>query len=236
MNDYNNNSWDDLQERFAASGAASAFMKQVYAIMTLGLAITGMTSWFIGSRPELMYAIFSGAGMFIVFLPIVFVLALSFGIEKMSYTVASLVFALYSLVNGVSLSIIFAIYQLGSIAYVFFITTGMFGTMAIIGMTTKVDLSKFSSILMMGLVGIILAGIANIWLGSDMLSFGIAVIGVVIFCGLTAYDSQRIMEFGMNADTENEGVRKAALMGALTLYLDFINLFLKLLRLLGRRK
>lgn len=236
MDNYRNNSWNDFQDQFVASGGANAYMKQVYAIMSIGLAITGITSWYIGSDMELMQMIFGSVGKIIFFLPLIFVLALSFGINKMNYATASIVFGLYALTNGVSFSIIFAVYKLGSIAYVFFVTTGMFLSMALIGMTTKIDLTKYSSFLYMGLMGLCLAGIASFFFRSDTFTFIKAVFGVIIFCGLTAYDSQKIIEYGRQADAQNESVQKTALLGALTLYLDFINLFLYLLRLLGNRK
>jgi FtsH-binding integral membrane protein len=236
MDNYRNNSWNNFQDQFIASGGANAYMKQVYAIMSIGLAITGITSWYIGTNMELMQMIFGTLGRITFFIPLIFVLALSFGINKMNYATASIVFALYALSNGVSLSAIFLVYKLGSIAYVFFVTTGMFASMALIGMTTKIDLTKYSSFLYMGLMGLFIAGIINIFFQSDLFSFIKAIFGVIIFCGLTAYDSQKIIEMGREADEQNESTQKSALMGALTLYLDFINLFLYLLRLLGNRK
>jgi FtsH-binding integral membrane protein len=207
--------------------------------MSLGLAITGMTAYFVGNKllnGELAF-LFQGSTPWIVaLLPLAFVLLLSFGIHRMSYTVASVVFALYALVNGFSLSPIFYHYTGGSIALVFFITSGMFGSLALLGMFTKVDLSKYSSILFMGLIGLIIAGIANYFLQSPMLSYITSGIGVLIFAGLTAYDVQKLMNIGVNADIENDSIRKIAIMGALTLYLDFINLFLYLLRFLGNRR
>ncbi|MFN0201247.1 MAG: Bax inhibitor-1/YccA family protein [Bacteroidia bacterium] len=244
MSDYSENSWaQHTQEQFIQSGAASAFMRQVYAIMAFGLAITGLTAWYCGNYALDLLAIgkvpfwmVGGMRWIVMLSPLAFVLALSFGIQKMSYTVASLVFALYSLVNGVALSSIFIIYTGGSIASTFFVAAAMFGGMAIYGLTTKKDLTSWGSILIMGVIGLIVAGIINIFLQSSIFSFIQSVIGVVIFAGLTAYDAQKLMNYGLTADANNEGVRKYAIMGALDLYLDFINLFLYLLRLFGSRR
>jgi len=236
MNNYTNNSWNNFQDQFLESGGASAFMKQVYAIMSIGMAITGITAWYIGTDEMLLLSIFGTLGRIVFFIPLIFVLVLSFGINKMNYATASIVFGLYALANGVSLSAIFFAYKLGSIAYVFFVTMGMFISMALIGMTTKIDLTKYSSFLYMGLIGLFIAGIINIFLQSDLFDFIKCAFGVVIFCGLTAYDSQKLIEYGRQADATNESSQKFALMGALELYLDFINMFLYLLRLLGGRR
>ncbi|MDX2246080.1 MAG: Bax inhibitor-1/YccA family protein [Bacteroidia bacterium] len=225
---------EQRKNSFIASGEANAFLRQVFTTMALGLLITGMAAWYVAQSPALISFFLTGFMRWIVmFAPLIFVFFLSARIHKMSFTAASLTFATYSLINGISLSFIFLIFQMGMIAQTFFITAGTFGAMALIGLTTKVDLSKFRTILYMGLIGIIIASIVNIFMGSSMFDFIISVAGVVIFCGLTAYDTQKLMEIGMHADAESETTKKIALMGALTLYLDFINLFLFLLRIFG---
>jgi FtsH-binding integral membrane protein len=242
------NSQADTQS-FLDTGQARVFMRMVYMIMAIGLTITGLVAWYFGTgldacvmdggylAPDCPYAwLMTGPMRWVVMLaPLGFVLALSFGINRMSYSTASLVFGVYSAVMGLSLSYIFMIYSGASIFKTFFITGGMFGAMSIIGLTTKMDLSKFGSILFMGLIGIIIASLVNMFLRSEMMDYIISFIGVIIFAGLTAYDTQKLVQIGAHADTEHEGVRKVALMGALNLYLDFINLFLFLLRFFGSR-
>ena len=236
-------------KQFIDSGQAQAFMRLVYAMMAIGLTITGLTAWYFGTgladcivdgyiTPDCKFDwIISGPMRWVIMLsPLAGVLALSFGINKMSYSTASLVFGVYSFLMGLSLSTIFVIYTGGSIFKTFFITAGTFGVMSIIGMTTKMDLTKFGSILFMGLIGLIIASLVNMFMQSETFDYIISFIGVAIFCGLTAYDTQRLMEIGAHADTEHEGVRKVALMGALNLYLDFVNLFLFFASLLRRQQ
>lgn len=219
-----------------ASGAANAFLRQVFTTMSLGLLITGMTAWWVANTPEVMSFFFSGVMRYItIFSPLVLVLVLQARIHRMSFSSASIAFASYAVMLGISLSSIFLVYSMGSIATVFFITAGMFGAMAVIGLTTKVDLSKFRSILIMGMIGIVIASIANFFLQSDTLSFIYSLIGVVIFSGLAAYETQNLLTIGAQVDPEEESSKKLALQGALFLYITFINLFLSLLRLFGGR-
>jgi FtsH-binding integral membrane protein len=214
----------------------NAFMTRVFAIMGIGLLITAVASLGIAQSDQLFNAIFgSGLRWVVMFAPLAIVFLFSFGFNRMSYTTAALVFGLYSLTMGISLSVIFKIYTATSIASTFFISAGMFGAMAFIGATTKRDLTKFGSILMMALIGLILASIVNIFLGSSMMSWIISLITVIVFCGFTAYDMQKLMDIS-HAEDGSEWAKKAALMGALTLYIDFINIFLSLLRLLGDRE
>lgn len=233
---------------FIDSGQAQVFMRLVYAVMAIGLTITGFAAYYFGTGLEeciqngtiglgcnFDWMVKGFMPYVIMFAPLAGVLALSFGINKMSYSTASLVFGVYSFLMGLSLSYIFVAYTTGSIFKTFFITAGTFGVMSIIGMTTNIDLTKFRSILFMGLIGIIIASLVNMFLGSSMLDYIISFVGIAVFCGLTAYDTQRLIEIGAHADTEHEGVRKVALMGALNLYLDFVNLFLFLLRFFGSR-
>ncbi len=227
------------------SSLAQTFMRQVYAIMAIGLTITGLTAWYFGTGLkgcfveggvcEFPWLLQSPISFIVMLSPLVGVLALSFGIHKMSYSTASLVFGVYSFLMGLSISYIFVAYTGASIFKTFFITAGTFGVMSIIGMTTKIDLTKFRSILFMGLIGLIIASLVNFFMRSEMMDYIISFIGVGIFCGLTAYDTQRLLQIGAHADTEQEGVKKVALMGALNLYLDFVNLFMFLLRFFGSR-
>ena len=156
-------------------------------------------------------------------------------INKLSLTTATLMFVLYSVINGAMLSSIFLIYTASSIATVFFITAGTFAAMAIVGYTTKADLSSMGKILFMALIGLIIATIVNIFVKSSGLDMIISYVGVLIFVGLTAWDSQKIKQMMLQAPDAGEGMQKMALLGALTLYLDFINLFIYLLRIFGRR-
>ena len=215
--------------------AFPALMRKVYLWMTLALVITGFTAFGIASNPGIAYAIVTNRLLFwgLVIAEFGLVIGISGAINKLSAVTATLLFVLYSIVNCATLSVIFMAYTMGSIASVFFITAGLFGVMAFIGYTTKTDLTSIGKILFMALIGIILATIVNLFVGSSMLNMIVSYIGVVIFTGLTAYDSQKIKNMLYNADSMDEGMQKIALLGSLTLYLDFINLFLMLLRIFG---
>ena len=223
------------EQQFLASGRASAFMRLVYTLMTLGLALTGLTAWLVSQDPQMLRTLFTGPMHWVVMLaPLGFVLVLSFGIHKMSYQTASILFALYSLVMGLSLSYIFVFYEMGTVFKAFFVTAGTFGAMTLIGYTTKVDLSRMGSLLYMALIGLIIAMVANWLLGpSSTFDYIISLAGVVIFAGLTAWDTQRLLAYGAYAEASQEDMRKVGLIGALGLYLNFVNLFLFLLRLFG---
>lgn len=215
--------------------AFPALMRKVYLWMTLALVITGFTAFGIASNPGIAYAIVTNRLLFwgLVIAEFGLVIGISGAINKLSAVTATLLFVLYSIVNGATLSVIFMAYTMKPIASVFFITAGLFGVMAFIGYTTKTDLTSIGKILFMALIGIILATIVNLFVGSSMLNMIVSYIGVVIFTGLTAYDSQKIKNMLYNADSMDEGMQKIALLGSLTLYLDFINLFLMLLRIFG---
>lgn len=215
--------------------AFPALMRKVYLWMTLALVITGFTAFGIASNPGIAYAIVTNRLLFwgLVIAEFGLVIGISGAINRLSAVTATLLFVLYSIVNGATLSVIFMAYTMSSIASVFFITAGLFGVMAFIGYTTKADLTSIGKILFMALIGIILATIVNLFVGSSMLNMIVSYIGVVIFTGLTAYDSQKIKNMLYNADSMDEGMQKIALLGSLTLYLDFINLFLMLLRIFG---
>ncbi len=219
---------------FLGSDQARAFMRQVYTTMAIGLAITGMAAWVVANNPDMLRFFYSGVMRWIVMLaPLGFVIFLSARIYRMSVQTASITFGTYSLANGISLAFIFLIYDVGTIFQVFLITGGTFGAMALIGATTKVDLSQFRSVLFFGLIGIIIAMVVNMFMGSSTFDYIISIAGVLIFAGLTAYDTQKLLQIGANADPESDTTRKVAIIGALALYLDFINLFLFLLRIFG---
>ncbi|MBP6985597.1 MAG: Bax inhibitor-1/YccA family protein [Alphaproteobacteria bacterium] len=213
-----------------------SYLLKVYNYMMGGLALTGAISFITASSPAMLQAIYGTPLVYaVMFGPLAFVLVLSFGINKISASTAQLLFWLFAATMGLSLSSIFLTYEMGSIARVFFITSATFGAMSLYGYTTEKDLSSFGSFLFMGLIGLILASVVNIFLGSSALEFAISVIGVLIFTGLTAYDTQRI-KASYSDNMGEEMYAKGAIYGALSLYLDFINLFLYLLRLLGDRK
>lgn len=213
-----------------------AYMLQVYNYMASGLALTGIVAYIVGSSPALSNAIFGTPLSWIVMLaPLAFVLVLSFGIHRMSFFACQATFWAFAGVMGLSIGWIFLVFTGESIARVFFITTATFAAMSLYGYTTKKDLSGWGSFLFMGLIGIIIAALVNLFMQSSALQFAISVIGVIVFVGLTAYDTQRIKnEYSEHHDEETAG--KLAITGALRLYLDFINLFIMLLQLLGNRR
>jgi FtsH-binding integral membrane protein len=211
------------------------YMIGVYNNMGLGLLVSGIIAYIVGTSPTLAQMVFGGPQAYLfIFAPLVAVLALSFGIEKMSVNTARLAFYGFAAIMGISLSSIFITYQLGSIFQVFLITACMFGGMSLYGYTTKKDLTSIGSFLIMGLWGLVIASIVNIFMQNSVMQLVIAAIGVVVFTGLTAYDTQKIKEIYYH--TEGDTRAKAAIMGALNLYLDFINLMISLLQLLGQRK
>ena len=212
-------------------------MRDVYVWMTGGLALTGAVAWVVANSPALLQLIFGNQLIFwgLLIAEVVMVLVLSVRIEKMRFTTAALMFVLYSALNGLTLSSIFLLYELGSIGEIFFVTAGAFAVLAFIGTVTKRDLSGLGTFLIIALAGLIIASVVGLILGRPE-SIWISVIGVVIFAGLTVYDAQQIRTMMLNQETVNEGNMKIALMGALSLYLDFINLLLRLLSLFGKRK
>jgi FtsH-binding integral membrane protein len=209
------------------------YMLSVYNYMAGGLAVSGLIAYLVASSPTLVQAVWGSGLVWVVMLaPIALVFFFSFRIQQMSFGAAQLTYWAYAALNGVALSFIFLRYTDDSIARVFFITAGTFAAMSLYGYTTRRDLSGFGSFLFMGLIGIIIAGLVNMFLQSGPLSFAISVIGVLVFVGLTAYDTQKIKEWYV-ANDDGATMGKKAIFGALNLYLDFINLFLMLLRLFG---
>ena len=205
---------------------------KVFGWMFIGLLLTFLTGYTIANNLNMLLFLFEG-NKWIIFaiLEIVLVIALSAGLHKMSPGVAKFCFALYSIVSGFTFSSIFLVYELGSIIYVFGITSVIFGVFALIGHYTNVDLSRFGTYLFMGLLGIIICSIINMFIGSEGFDMTICVIGLVIFLGYTAYDIQKVKQLVGSIPEEN-----LAIYGALQLYLDFINIFLKLLRFFGKNK
>ena len=211
------------------------YMLQVYNFMAAGLAVTGLVAY--GAVATGFYQQIAGTPLswLVMLAPLGAVLFLSFRIERMSAGTAQATFWAYAALMGLSLAGIFLLYTGTSIARVFFITAGTFAAMSLYGYTTQRDLSQFGSFLFMGLIGIVLASFVNIFIGSSALQFAISVIGVIVFTGLTAWDTQRIKEVYLESDP-GDVLTKKALMGALSLYLDFINLFVMLLQLVGQRR
>ncbi|MGM0567178.1 MAG: Bax inhibitor-1/YccA family protein [Bacteroidota bacterium] len=239
----NQNSFATSYSQPAESTAFTAtFMRGVFKWMGIAMAITAFVAYYFSSSEALMSSLVSSEGgmtvlgWIVMLSPLGFVMAMSFGFQRMSSGTLTLIFGGYSIVMGMSLSFILLVYTAASIFQTFAVTAGMFGTMAFVGYTTKTDLTKFGSIMMMGLIGIILASVVNWFLGSSTLEYIISFLGVLIFTGLTAYDVQKLKRIGAGIEGQAETIRKATIMGALTLYLDFINLFLFLLRFLGDRK
>ncbi|MCH1587849.1 MAG: Bax inhibitor-1/YccA family protein [Flavobacteriales bacterium] len=213
----------------------ASFMSTVFSWMVAGLLVTGATAYYAATSGWYL-SLMQGMGFWLVMLaPFAFLLVMNFGLQKLSVTTLALCFLAFAGTMGVSLGGIFFAYSLGSLAQVFAIAAGTFAIMAIAGYTTKVDLSKFGSILFMGLLGIILASVVNWWMKSTMMEFLISAGGVLLFTGLVAYDTQRLKRIAAGVEFGQVDPLKLALLGATSLYLDFLNLFLFLLRLLGRR-
>ena len=220
------------------SAAFPVLMRKVYVWMTLALVITGFTAYYVAHSESLMLALVTNQILFwgLAIAELALVIGLSAAINRLSLTTATLMFILYSVINGALLSYIFILYTASSISTVFFITAGTFAAMAIVGYTTKTDLSSLGKILLMALIGLIIATVVNIFVKSSGFDMIISYVGVLIFVGLTAYDSQKIKQMLLQAPDAGEGAQKIALLGALSLYLDFINLFIYLLRIFGKRE
>ncbi len=214
----------------------NAFMRGVYGWMTAGLGLTAVVALSVASSPTILKALF-GNPMLLILLVIAqlgIVIGLSAAVNRLSGGAATGLFLLYSALTGVTLSSVLVVYTGASVAKAFVVCAGMFGAMSIYGMTTKKDLTGMGSFMFMGLIGILLASLVNIFLRSPGMDFVISVIGVIVFTGLTAYDTQKLKDMGEVAPMDDAtAVRRGTILGALTLYLDFINLFLMLVRLFG---
>ena len=247
--DFNQKSFTKVADQAVIDEGLRAYMLKVYNYMTTGLLFTGLVAYFFSKASivtnefgQIIGVTSVGAMLFdsplkwiVMLAPLGFVFYLSARINKMSISSAQITFWVFSAIMGLSLASLFIVFTQSSIARVFFITAGTFAAMSLYGYTTKKDLTRLGGFLFMGLIGIIIASVVNIFIGSSALQFAISVIGVLVFVGLTAYDTQSIKNMYYEGDSENISSKKA-LMGALRLYLDFINLFILLLQLFGQRR
>jgi len=228
----------DMTITQARADASTIFLAKVFNWMAVGLGLTGFTAYLVASTGLALVLVSSPLFFVLILAELGMVFYLSARIQKLAAGTATGLFVGYSVLNGVTLSTIFLAYTASSLAGTFFIAGGMFAAMAVYGMVTKKDLSAMGSFLFMGLIGMVIAAVVNMFLGSPTLSWMISGIGVLVFTGLTAYDVQKITAMGAQGIMENgeAAIRKGAIMGALALYLDFINLFLSLLHFLGDRR
>lgn len=224
------------QQEMTNASTFKVLMRKVYLWMTLALMITGITATGVANSPNILALIYSSQVVMwgIIIAEFGLVIYISARLEKLSLSTATTLFALYSILNGVMLSSIFLLYSTAIISKVFFITAGTFGVTALYGYATKKDLSSLGNILFMALIGLVIATVVNVFMKSAMFDLILSYIGVIIFVGLTAWDSQKIKHMMMVQQNADESAQKLALIGALSLYLDFINLFLYLLRIFGR--
>jgi FtsH-binding integral membrane protein len=232
------NNFNDQTINVDSSAVSRSFVANVFSYMTLALVITGVAAYWFAASGNLL-ALLQGSSLLmwgVMLAPIGMVLIMSFAFNRLSFAALMGLFLAYSLVNGISLSVIFLIYSSAAISKVFFITAGLFATMAIVGYTTKTDLTKLGSILMMAVIGIVIASLVNYFLESAAFDYLISCVGVLVFTGLVAYDTQKVKRIGAGVEYGTATAGKLALMGALSLYLDFINLFLFLLRVFGGRR
>lgn len=239
MMDYEEMNYQSLSRdrQMEASLAFPTLMRKTYLWMAMALVITGLTAYVVATNAALTQFLFTHSSLiWVLFLAeIGLVIGLSAAIRKISLPTATLMFVAYAALNGITFSSLFFVYTMGSLASTFFITAGTFGAMSLVGFFTKADLSSMGKILLMALVGLIIASVVNIFVGSSGLELLMTYVGVLIFVGLTAYDTQKIKQMFLSAPDASESTQKYAVLGALTLYLDFINLFLYLLRIFGRR-
>jgi FtsH-binding integral membrane protein len=245
MMSFQNNQYEKVNRYADTVPVSRTFVSGVFMWMFVALGITALTAWWFASTPALLQLLINTetggmtlTGWVVMLAPLILVLVMSGGASRMSASTMLLIFILFSVLMGASLSFILLVYTGASIAKTFVITSGMFGVMAVVGYTTKTDLTKFGSIMFMGLIGIIIASLVNMFMHSGTMDYIISFLGVLIFTGLTAYDVQKIKRIGAQVDgySANDSIRKMMLFGALSLYLDFINLFLFLLRFFGNRK
>lgn len=217
--------------------AIASFFNAVYAWMATGLALTAVVAWWVSTQPQLMAQIFRGPVLLVLILAeLGLVVAISWGIQKISAPVATGLFLLYSALNGLTLSVIFIVYTQASIASAFMVSAGTFAAFSLLGFFTTIDLSRMGSLLFMALIGLIIASVVNMFFANSTLYWIITYAGVLIFVGLTAYDTQRLKMIAIGTAGEAEMAARMSVYGALVLYLDFINLFLLILRIMGNRK
>lgn len=230
---------NNLVKSIANKSAQAALFRSVYVWMALALAITGFVALYVAKSYTLLNAMAENNFLFwgLLIAEVGLVMYLSARIHRISFSTATILFIVYSVLNGVTMSILFMVYTMSSIATTFFVTAGTFGATALYGYVTKKDLTRIGNLCIMGVIGLIIASLVNLFLHNSMMDLIISYIGVLLFVGLTAYDSQKIKQLLSDDSIEiNETTQKIALMGSLTLYLDFINLFIYLLRILGDRK
>ena len=227
--------FNSIESTRYSDSVVATLMRNVYIWMTLALVITGLTAMVTAKSEALMTFIFTNnwALIALMILQLGLVFYFSARLNRMSFSTATAVFILYSAITGLTFSSIFVVFSMSSIATTFFITAGMFATMALVGSFTKKDLSGIGKFALMALIGLIIAGIVNMFLRNAMMDFIVSGIGVLVFAGLTAYDSQKIRQMLQMQSEINESTQKLALLGSLSLYLDFINIFLYLLRFFG---
>lgn len=219
------------------AGVVARFFNVVYAWMCAGLALTAVVAWYISTRPDLMAQIFRGPMLIILIIAeLALVWTVSAAVNKLSAPVATALFMLYSALNGLTLSVLFIAYTHKSLGSTFLISAAMFGAMSVFGMVTRRDLTRLGSFLFMALIGLVIASVVNIFLASSAMYWIITYAGVLIFVGLTAYDTQRLKRVAEYTSNDPAMAARLAVNGALTLYLDFINLFLLMLRILGDRR
>jgi len=220
-----------------AENTSGALLHKVFGWMFVGLIVSALTAYWVAVSPTVLNVVLGNQAVFfgLIIIELALVLILSWAVNRISAATATGLFLIYSFVSGLTLSVIVMLYTDASLASTFMIAAGMFGVMAVYGYVTHRDLSRLGSIMLMGLIGIILAGVVNIFLGNTGLDIIISAIAIIIFTALTAYDMQKIKAMGMMA-TDDAGRSKQAIYGALMLYLDFINIFLNLLRFTGRRR
>lgn len=240
MNEYLDKEQDQQVIMEDSAAMSRSFMANVFSYMVFALALSGVMAWWFGTTEMIEYIRgpqggLTGLGWVVLFSPFAFIIAMSAGLQKFSVPVLMAIFLGFATVLGISLSSIFIVYDLGVITLTFGVTAGTFATMAVLGYTTQTDLTKFGSLLYMALIGIIIAMVVNWFVGSSALDYIISCAGVLIFTGLTAYDTQKLKRIGAGVEYGSEMSSKLAIMGATTLYLDFVNLFLFLLRILGGR-
>lgn len=246
--DYRNSNITDIS--YVPTGektVSRSFVSNVFMLMFLALGVSALFAWQFSINDQLMaYLVaptgLTGLGKILLFAPLGFVLLMSFGFQRLSAPVLMALFMGYAIINGMTFSFILMAFTPGSVLGCFLTAAAMFGIMAVMGYTTDKDLTKFGSLLMMGVIGILVAMVINFFLGSSQLDYIISIIGVMIFTGLTAYDVQKLKRIGEGIESGGAGsaaaasTRKLSILGALTLYLDFINIFLFLLRLFGNRR
>jgi uncharacterized protein len=222
---------------YGSTAVVARFMNNVYAWMAAGLALTAVVAWMVAHNAAALGTIFNtGTFILLILVQLGLVMAISYAINKISAGVATALFLLYAAINGLTFSVIFVTYSLGDIGVAFAITAGMFGGMSLIGYVTKMDLSSFRGFFIMGLIGIVIASVVNLFLASGPLYWIITYAAVALFLGLTAYDTQKLKQIAYATEGNPQMANRLAINGALALYLDFINLFLLVLRIMGSRR